>query len=84
MADKLARLALQTGVWPLKEAVRGELRHTYIPNRFKPVEEYLRPQLRFRHLFEPRRNVALLERIQARVDQYWDSVRKTENPQREQ
>ncbi len=55
MADELARVALQTGVWPLKEALKGEVRHTYIPNRFKPVEEYLRPQLRFRHLFEPER-----------------------------
>lgn len=79
MADELARLALQTGVWPLKEAVNGEVRHTYIPNRFKPVEEYLRPQLRFRHLFEPKRNAAALEHIQTRVDQYWHHVKKMQN-----
>jgi pyruvate ferredoxin oxidoreductase beta subunit len=80
MADEVARLALQTGVWPLKEAVKGEVRHTYIPNRFKPVEEYLRPQLRFRHLFEPKRNSEALKHIQSRVDQYWDHVKKTEKP----
>lgn len=82
MADELARLALQTGIWPIKEAVKGEVRHTYIPNRFKPVEEYLRPQLRFRHLFEPKRDTEALEHIQHRVDQYWDHVKKTENPQK--
>ncbi len=78
-ADEVARLALQTGVWPLKEAVKGKVRHTYIPNRFKPVEEYLRPQLRFRHLFEPKRDIEALDHIQRRVDQYWENVRKTEN-----
>ena len=83
MADEIARLALQTGVWPLKEAVNGEVRHTYIPNRFKPVEDYLRPQLRFRHLFEPKRDIKGLDHIQGRVDQYWENVKKTESPQKE-
>lgn len=77
-ADELARLAVQTGVWPLKEARNGQVRHTYIPSRFKPVEEYLRPQLRFRHLFEPERNDKILDHIQQRVNQYWENVKKTE------
>ncbi len=84
MADELARLALQTGVWPLKEAVNGKVRHTYIPNRFKPVEDYLRPQIRFRHLFEPQKDVAALEHIQSRVDQYWQHVKQTELVQKEE
>ena len=83
-ADDLAHLALQTGVWPLKEAVNGQVRHTYIPNRFKPVEEYLRPQLRFRHLFEPKRDDEALAHIQRRVDQYWENVKKAESPRKEE
>jgi len=83
-ADEIARLALQTGVWPLKEAVKGKVRHTYIPNRFKPVEEYLRPQLRFRHLFEPKRDDEALAHIQRRVDQYWENVKSTEGPQKKE
>ena len=51
----------------------------FIPKRFLPVEEYLRPQLRFRHLFEPKPHTETLEVIQHRVDQYWDQVRKNEN-----
>jgi pyruvate ferredoxin oxidoreductase beta subunit len=38
------------------------------------VEEYLRRQERFAHLFRPQRNEALLAEIQARVDAYWADV----------
>jgi hypothetical protein len=37
-----------------------------------PVEEWLRPQKRFRHLLA---DPALIERIQARVDADWDALR---------
>lgn len=73
-SDEIARLAIETGIWPLKEAVRGSVRHTYIPNRFRPVEEYLRPQRRFRHLFYPQRDEKTLQQIQDNVDNYWSAV----------
>jgi pyruvate ferredoxin oxidoreductase beta subunit len=38
------------------------------------VEEYLRKQGRFAHLFEPARNDALLREIQAGVDAYWAGI----------
>lgn len=79
-SEEIARLAIATGVWPLKEAVHGRVRHTYIPNRFEAVEEYLRPQKRFQHLFVPTRNAAELQQIQARIDIYWRQVRETESP----
>jgi pyruvate ferredoxin oxidoreductase beta subunit len=69
--DEIAKLAIETGVWPLKEAQDGVVRHTYRPSRFRPVEEYLRPQRRFRHLFTPQRDDALLARLQQQVDDYW-------------
>ena len=78
LGDELAHLAVKTGIWPLKEALGGVVRHTFIPKRFLPVEEYLRPQLRFRHLFEPKPHTETLQTIQQRVDQYWDQVRKNE------
>jgi pyruvate ferredoxin oxidoreductase beta subunit len=74
LSIELARLAVETGIWPLKEAVAGEVRHTYIPNRFRPVEEYLRPQRRFRHLFQPERQEEVLRTIQENVDRYWQSA----------
>ena len=78
LSDEIARLAIETGIWPLKEARDGVVRHTYIPNKFVPVEEYLRPQRRFRSLFHPQRNDAALQKIQQNVDDYWASVHAAE------
>jgi pyruvate ferredoxin oxidoreductase beta subunit len=74
LSDQIAQLGLDTGVWPLKEAVRGEVRHTYIPRHRRPVRDYLEPQRRFRHLFQPTLQVETLAEIQAQVDAYWQSV----------
>lgn len=78
LSEEIARLAVETGVWPLKEAVQGKVRHTYIPERPRPVAEYLEPQRRFRHLFRPHRRDDLIGAIQARVDAYWKDVRENE------
>ena len=75
---ELARLAVQTGIWPLKEALHGAVAHTQIPARRKSVEEYLSRQGRFRHLFEPRRNDEAIALIQAGVDRYWEGVAGTQ------
>jgi pyruvate ferredoxin oxidoreductase beta subunit len=72
--QQVARLAVETGMWPLKEAVHGRVRHTVIPDRRKPVEVYLRTQHRFRHLFTPRRQDEAIDQIQAAVDAYWAEV----------
>jgi pyruvate ferredoxin oxidoreductase beta subunit len=71
---EIGRLAVRSGVWPLKEYVDGQLVHTRVPRPRVPVEEYLRTQGRFRHLFEPERNEILLAEIQARVDAYWAPI----------
>lgn len=71
----VARLQVETGLFPLKEAVGGEpVRHTYRPARRRPVEDYLRTQGRYRHLFEPERQASIIERIQADADRYWAAV----------
>jgi pyruvate ferredoxin oxidoreductase beta subunit len=71
---EVAKLAVETGIWPLKEAVQGEVVHTYVPKRH-PVEEYLTAQGRFRHLFEPVRQDAALRHIQEQVDRYWQNAK---------
>jgi pyruvate ferredoxin oxidoreductase beta subunit len=67
----IGRLAVRTGIWPLKEYVDGEVLHTKTPRPRRPVEEYLRLQGRFSHLFEPQREEGLLAELQADVDAYW-------------
>jgi pyruvate ferredoxin oxidoreductase beta subunit len=68
----LADLAVATGIWPLKEAVYGEVAHTVVPGRFLPVEEYLSRQGRFRHLFHPVMRKEAIREIQREVDAYWE------------
>jgi pyruvate ferredoxin oxidoreductase beta subunit len=70
---EVGKLAVETGLWPLKEAIHGVVTHTYLPER-KPVEAYLRSQGRFRHLFEPVRQEEAIRHIQERVDAYWKDV----------
>ena len=72
---EIGRLAVKTGIWPLKEYVDGKIVHTHVPHPRLPVEEYLNKQGRFAHLFKPTRNDALINEIQARVDAYWADVK---------
>ena len=74
-----AKLAVETGIWALKEAVYGEVRHSLIPKKFKPVEEYLREQGRFSHLFKPVRQDETIRKIQEMVDGYWKEVKSKES-----
>uniref|UniRef100_A0A7C3ZBW5 Pyruvate synthase n=1 Tax=Desulfobacca acetoxidans TaxID=60893 RepID=A0A7C3ZBW5_9BACT len=73
-AVNIGRLAVRTGVWPLKEYVDGRVVHTRIPHPRLPVEEYLKKQGRFAHLFHPELNRALINEIQANVDAYWAGI----------
>ncbi|MBX3023746.1 pyruvate synthase [bacterium] len=68
---EVARLAVECGIWPVKEERDGAVVHTVVPHRRRPVEEYLRGQARYRHLFEPVRQDEVLRRLQADVDAYW-------------
>ena len=68
---EIGKLAVQSGVWPLKEYRNGQIKHTKIPKKRIPVEDYLKRQGRFAHLFEPKRNDSLLQEIQTWVDAYW-------------
>jgi len=74
----IGKLAVECGVWPLKEYRDGRVRHSRIPKARRPVAEYLARQGRFHHLFKPRRQEGLLTEIQARVDAYWAGVAKNE------
>ncbi|MFZ0256663.1 MAG: thiamine pyrophosphate-dependent enzyme [Gammaproteobacteria bacterium] len=71
---RIGKLAVKTGIWPLKEYVGGQVTHTKVPRDRPPVAEYLKLQGRFAHLFYPQRNEALLNELQVQVDAYWDAV----------
>ncbi len=71
---EIGKLAVKTGIWPLKEFIDGKTVHTVIPRERHPVEDYLKRQGRFSHLFKPERNETVLREIQAEVDGYWEGV----------
>ncbi len=69
----IGKLAVDTGIWPLKEYYNGAITHTKIPKKRKPVEAYLKTQKRFSHLFLPQ-NEKVISAIQDTVDQYWERI----------
>lgn len=65
---KMSRLAKETGMFPVFEAEYGEITNSSKIRRVLPVEEYLRPQKRFAHLFGKSPAVATIVRLQALAD----------------
>jgi pyruvate ferredoxin oxidoreductase beta subunit len=47
---KMGRLAVETGIFPLYEVENGKYRMTMVPEKLRPVEDYIKLQGRFRHL----------------------------------
>jgi len=67
---ELTQLAVDTCYWPLYEVEDGEWRLSYKPKKKLPVEEWLRRQGRFRHMFRPE-NRHMIDELQAEVDRRW-------------
>lgn len=72
---EISRLAVDTCFWPLYEVENGEWKLTYRPKEKLPIEEFLKPQGRFRHLFKEE-NKHIIEELQAEVDQRWEALLK--------
>ena len=70
---ELARLAVQTRYWPVYEVEKGKYKLNIKVPKPKPVEEFLKPQGRFRHLFQPQfRHV--IDELQQFVDENWKRI----------
>ncbi len=65
---KMARLAKETGLFPVFEAERGEVVSVSRLRRKLAVEAYLQPQRRFAHLFSPQKQEKVIARIQDLAD----------------
>ena len=65
---RLARLACETGLFPVFEAERGEITGVSRIRRRVPVEEYLRPQRRFAHLFGDPPRTDVIAHLQEAAD----------------
>ena len=65
---RIARLAKETGIFPVFEAEHGEVVSVAKIRKRLPVEDYLKPQRRFAHLFSPTLNTEAIARIQEMAD----------------
>ncbi len=71
----VCKLAVDTCYWPLYEVIDGKWMLNYVPKKKLPIEDFLRPQKRFKHLFKPGRE-DLLARFQTEVDRQWEALRR--------
>jgi pyruvate ferredoxin oxidoreductase beta subunit len=65
---EISRLAVETGLWPLLEWADGELSDVKKIRRPKPVEEYLKIQGRYKHLFKKPDGSDAIKDIQSIAD----------------
>ena len=65
---RLARLAHETALFPVLEAEHGDIVSVAKIRRQVPVEEYLRPQKRFAHLFGEPPRTDVIARVQTIAD----------------
>ena len=68
-STEVARLAVESGYFPLFECDDGAWRITYRPKRRRPVSEFLDTQGRFDHLAREE-----IELIQSHVDERWNEL----------
>ncbi|MBU2028355.1 pyruvate ferredoxin oxidoreductase [Patescibacteria group bacterium] len=70
---RVATLATETNFWPLYEIEKGQYKiNRQVANR-KPIEEFLKTQGRFKHLFSAE-NKATLEKMQRMVDEEYKKL----------
>ena len=70
---QINKLAVETCYWPLYEIENGKYKITYKPAKKLPIEEFLRPQRRFKHMFAPG-NEWMIEEFQKEVDKRWQEL----------
>ncbi len=71
----VGKLATETNFWPLYEIEDGNYVINYVPKEKKPIEEFLKTQGRFKHLFMPE-NKEVIGEIQRQVDEEWKKLNK--------
>ena len=61
----------------LGSIIDGKYKITYKPANKLPIEEFLKPQKRFKHMFKPG-NEWMIEQLQKEVDERWEELLKLE------
>jgi pyruvate ferredoxin oxidoreductase beta subunit len=72
---KMAKLAVETRIFPIYEIEEGRYRINVMVSKPRPVEDYLKAQRRFVYLLRPE-NAHLLERFKKLVEDRWNYLLK--------
>jgi len=79
LSIKIAKLAVETGVWPLYEVENGKYKINSPSLKYlkspKPLEEYLKLQGRFKHLFKPE-NKWMLDLYKQDIEYQWTLLKR--------
>ena len=70
---KICKAAVDTCYWPLFEVIEGKWILNYQPKNKLPIEEFLKTQGRFKHLFKPE-NEYLIGEFQKELDRRWEEL----------
>lgn len=68
------KLAFETCIWPSYEIENGILTKIKKPKEKKPVIEFLKLQSRFRHLIKNENYKSVIDEIQKKVDEDWETL----------
>jgi len=71
LSVRIGRLAVETGIFPLYEVENGEYKLSLDIDQFRPVEDYMKLQGRFRHLSPEH-----ISKIQSRVIEKYEVLKK--------
>jgi pyruvate ferredoxin oxidoreductase beta subunit len=67
------KMATETNYWPLYEIEEGKYKINYTVKERRPIEDFLKGQGRFKHLFTSE-NKKVIETMQGMVDEEWDKL----------
>ncbi len=75
---EICKLAVETCYWPLFEVENGKWIINYEPKNKLPIEDFLKKQGRFKHLFK-KGNEDLIVQFQEEVDRRWEELKVKAN-----
>jgi len=72
---EVLKTAVDTKFWPIYEVENGKYTINYTPQDILPVEDFLKTQKRFAHLFKSSSGQRVIEEIQRRIDLEWEKLK---------
>ena len=76
MAFDVSKKAVDSGFWQIYEVENGKYKINYKPNKFVPIENFLKLQGRFNHLFKDSKGKEVIAKIKKNISDNWKELEK--------